>query len=763
MRKAVATCIAAIWTLVTLGCADRNARTLPTPVDPSLPDAAPSVFVSASLPDAAPDPPTADRLSQKPEASRAQWMQAVRLERWDDAHTLLDALPEPERARSEIRYLRGRVAFERGDAALAVECFTGLDKELPLLTDDILRRRAEAAAIAGPYTEAAAFFRASSQPADLYRAVIALEKAGQLIDAKTLADKTIATVSKSKGKYKREEALLRAARARIVEAQGNTVLAIADFRELATEFAGFPEGDIGVAALQRFGKSLDAKDKFVRAQALNRVAKNDAALALLDDLDKHVPAKTMDEQKARADLRLRVRDYAGAEKAFRTLSASPGPLKPELMYQGAMALARDGQTEGAIKRWLDISNRYKKNTWAERALYQAARYSSLRGRYPEAANLYTRYLSLFPKGIFREEAEYDQALSHLSALQPAIARKKFAQLAARENKIDEAQKLHLLEGIAAYRAEDRDGAIRLWTDVAKAFPLSFAAMAARTRLTAVGAPVPPLIEKSVPRLLDPIDLELPDIPRFLVSLGLDADAESRLHPFERDASARFAGREGEALCGMYAKLAHARRRYRVGIAQVGLSQLLRAPAESERWAWECLYPRPYADEVTKLETTHSVPNGLVHALMRQESAFDQEALSPVHAVGLMQLMPGTAEKAAAELQMQFDSTKLKSPHLNLRLGTYYIGKLMGIFQKNPVLAVASYNAGPKAVGQWTRRGVESEVDLWVARIPYDETRNYVARVMGNLARYQWLSGGDSAVSALPLEIPLDVQVPADAY
>lgn len=765
MRKAgaLAIGITAIWTLAMFGCADRNARTLPTPAEPTLPDATPSASTEVTSPPAVSASSLPESLSRKPEPSRAQWMEAVRLERWDDAHKLLDALPEPERARPDIRYLRGRVAFERGDAALAVECFTALDKELPIVADDILRRRAEAAAIAGPYTEAAAFFRTSSLPSDVVRAVVSLEKAGQLVEAKTLADKTIAGITKSKGKHKREEALLRAARARMVEALGNTALAIVDFRELATEFAGFPEGDAGIAALQRLGKSLDAKEKFVRAQSLNRVAKNDAALALLNDLDKHVPAKTTDEQKARADLRLRVRDYAGAEKAFRNLSALPGPLKPEVMYQGAMALARDGQTDGAIKRWLDISNRYKKNVWAERALYQAARYSSLRGRYAEAANLYTRYSNMFPKGIFRDEAEYDQALSYLSALQPAIARKKFSQLAARESKVDEAQKLHLLEGIAAYRAEDRDAAIRLWTDVAKVFPLSFAAMAARTRLTNVGAPVPPLIEKSAPRLLDPIDLELPDVPRFLVSLGLDADAESRLHPFERDASARFAGREGEALCGMYGKLAHARRRYRVGVAQIGLSQLMRAPTESERWAWECLYPRPYADEIAKLETKHSIPNGLVHALMRQESAFDLEALSPVHAVGLMQLMPGTAEKAAAELHEELDLTKLKSPHVNLRLGTYYISKLMGIFQKNPVLAIASYNAGPKAVGQWTRKGVESEVDLWVARIPYDETRNYVARVMGNLARYQWLSGGDAAVAALPLEIPLDVDVPADAY
>ena len=761
--KAVAISLCGIMSLVASGCADRTARSLPSPADAPAPDAATSATVEAPEASASAMSALVESLSPKPDASRASWTAAIRLERWSEAQTLLESLSDAERNRAEIRYVRGRVAFEAGDAAKAVECFTGLDKDLPLLADDILRRRAEAAAIAGPYAEAAAYFRASTQPGDLYRAVIAFEKAGQLIEAKTLADKALATISRGKGKAKRDEAPLRAARARIAELQGNVALAIADFRALAVDLAGEPEGDVAMAALQRLNKPLDAQEKLERAQALIRVAKTQAAVSILDELDQHKAVGALEMQLVRAEWRLKARDYVGAEKAYRVLSGIPGAHKQEALYQSAMALARSGQADAAIKRWLDLANRYKKNPWAERGLFQAARYTLLRGRYAEAAPLYLRYLAMFPKGVFRSEAEYDQALALLSGGQPAVARKKLADLAAREKKPDEAQRLRELEGVAALRAGDREGAVRTWTDVTRAFPLSFGALTARSRLAAVGATVPALIEKSMPRLPDPLDMDLPDVPRFLVSLGFDADAESRLLAFEREASARFSGREGEALCGMYGKLAHARRRYRVGVAQVGLSQLMRAPNDAERWAWECLYPRPYADEVTKLETTHGVPNGLVHALMRQESAFDLEALSPVHAVGLMQLMPGTAEKAAAEMQFEFDGTKLKSPHVNLRLGTYYIGKLVGMFQKNHVLAIASYNAGPKAVGQWIRRGVDADVDLWVARIPYDETRNYVARVIGNLARYQWLSGGDAAVLPLPLDVPLDVDVPVDAY
>lgn len=765
MFKTLVLGVCGFGALVMSGCADRNARSLPSPADAPAPDAAPSATTETSLVPAAASAvaPMAESLTGKPDVTRSQWMEAIRLERWNDAQTLLESLPDAEKNRVEIRYARGRVAFEAGNAAKAVECLTGLDKDLPILADDILRRRAEAASIAGPHAEAAAYFRASTQPSDLYRAVIAYEKAGQLLEAKTVADKALATAVKGKGKAKRDEASLRAARARIAEAQANMPLALADYRALAVDLAGEAEGDVGIEALKRLGKSLDVQEKLERAQALIKVAKTQPALAILDELDKEKTVSPLEVQKLRADLRLRARDYVGAEKAYRALSAIPGAHKQEALYQSAMALARSGQADGAIKRWLDLSLRFKKNPWAERGLFQAARYTLLRGRYAEAAPLYTRYLAQFPKGVFRDEALYDNALALLSSTHPAAARKKLADLAASEKKPDEVQRLKELEGVAAFRAGDREGAVRIWTDVAKAFPLSFGAMAARGRLNAVGATVPALIERSMPRLPEPLDMELPDIPRFLVNLGFDADAEPRLLAFEKDASARFAGREGEALCGMYGKLAHARRRYRVGVAQVGLSQLMRAPNEAERWAWECLYPRPYGDEVAKLEEAQGIPKGLVHALMRQESAFDLEALSPVNAVGLMQLMPTTAEKAAAEIQFEFDGSRLKSPHVNLRLGSYYIGKLVNMFQKNHVLAIASYNAGPKAVGQWARKGVDADVDLWVARIPYDETRNYVARVIGNLARYQWLSGGDGAVLPLPMTVPLDVEVPADAY
>jgi soluble lytic murein transglycosylase len=90
-------------------------------------------------------------------------------------------------------------------------------------------------------------------------------------------------------------------------------------------------------------------------------------------------------------------------------------------------------------------------------------------------------------------------------------------------------------------------------------------------------------------------------------------------------------------------------------------------------------------------------------------------------------------------------------------------KLLGSFEKSLPLAIAAYNAGPSAVGEWLVGATDLDADVWVARIPFDETRSYVARVLGNLARYEWLAGGDVAVLRLPVELPRAVRPSSDLY
>lgn len=134
---------------------------------------------------------------------------------------------------------------------------------------------------------------------------------------------------------------------------------------------------------------------------------------------------------------------------------------------------------------------------------------------------------------------------------------------------------------------------------------------------------------------------------------------------------------------------------------------------------------------------------LVHGIIRQESAFYEKAKSRAGARGLMQLMPRTAHHLAKTKNYKYSRKKLISnPKLNVWLGSEYLDDLLKKFEGSYVLTLASYNAGPSRAGQWVREFGDPRTDDhdyvidWVEQIPFDETRNYVQRVLENIQVYR---------------------------
>lgn len=689
------------------------------------------------------------------------WLEAVRLERWSDAGARLDALPEGDRQKPEMRYVRARAAIGAGDAARAIPLLSGLEAQIPLLVDDVLRWRAEAQLVAGPYPEAAAYFAKSTKARDLSKAAVAYDKAGDAPSSRRCADLAVATAAKSKST--REEARARMERARIAQARSGNAAAEPDYRWVAVHTPSSPDGRAAATALEGMKKPLLPKERLQAIEGLVGAGSPDA-VGEIERMSKEPSASKPELGHQRAMALFKARNYPEAAKAFQVAAKGAGKAghDGEEWFYAARSLARSDQDDEAIKTYLTVAARFARTTWGEKAQYQAARLYLQNGRFKEATKAYTTYLSAYKKGPSREDAEYERALAQLSSGDSAGARRSLADQ-ARKASGDEAAKLRELEGVAAHRSGDATGAAAIWTELARNAPFSWAALTSRARLASVGAPVPPLIEPALAGGAGRLMPKLPPAASLLASIGLDGDAETRLLAGEREAAAPYAGREGEALCDLYGQLSRAKRRYRVGVNLVSASYLQRAPSDADRWTWDCLFPRPFAAGVKPLESEHGLPPGLLHALMRQESAFDPAIVSPASAVGLMQLMPSTARQAAGEMAIDYDPDRLTSPDFNLRVGAFYLTKLFRMFQSQVVLASAAYNAGPRAVSHWVTVGGDNDVDLWVARIPYDETRTYVARVSQNLARYQWLAGGEGAVTPLPLTLPSGVKAPPDAY
>jgi soluble lytic murein transglycosylase len=143
------------------------------------------------------------------------------------------------------------------------------------------------------------------------------------------------------------------------------------------------------------------------------------------------------------------------------------------------------------------------------------------------------------------------------------------------------------------------------------------------------------------------------------------------------------------------------------------------------------------------------PPEIIHAIIRQESAFDPKAVSHAGARGLMQLMPATARSVARRLKIRHSTRRLTAdPRHNVNLGASYINGLLEDFDGSLILALAAYNAGPHRVRRWLREnGDPRRLDTpdtidWIEQIPFKETRNYVQRVIENLPLYHHLLRDD---------------------
>lgn len=150
------------------------------------------------------------------------------------------------------------------------------------------------------------------------------------------------------------------------------------------------------------------------------------------------------------------------------------------------------------------------------------------------------------------------------------------------------------------------------------------------------------------------------------------------------------------------------------------------------------FPIAHAASIKQYATRYHIPEALVYAVIRQESAFRKDVISPVGAYGLMQLMPKTAQQIARKKQIPYRGTRdLLIPDKNIHLGVAYLNELAKQYDNNPVLMIAAYNAGPRQVNHWLKASPIHTIDSWIECLSWGETRNYLKSVMAFYAVYQY--------------------------
>jgi len=150
------------------------------------------------------------------------------------------------------------------------------------------------------------------------------------------------------------------------------------------------------------------------------------------------------------------------------------------------------------------------------------------------------------------------------------------------------------------------------------------------------------------------------------------------------------------------------------------------------------FPRAFSDLVIDSARTHRLDPNLLWAVMRTESTFRPDAVSPVGATGLMQIMPSTGRRLAMGMEMKsFYHQQLYSPKLNLRMSGWYMRSVLDKFKEQLPLVAAAYNGGPHNVARWLRRrGGDADLDEFVEEMPFTESRRYGKKILRRVALYE---------------------------
>jgi len=223
----------------------------------------------------------------------------------------------------------------------------------------------------------------------------------------------------------------------------------------------------------------------------------------------------------------------------------------------------------------------------------------------------------------------------------------------------------------------------------------------------------------------------------LRTLGLDADAAQEVawltERYSRDPDALVALSTMLNEVGAYHQaLRLARARFR--------DQLERTGGTIAPSLWNVAYPTGLLPTI-KLQAAKGVDPYLIAAIIREESQYDVKAVSRVGAIGLMQVMPATANTVAQRVGLPAVGREdLFDQETNIRIGVRYVEQLLEQFSGNVVYTIASYNAGPLAVGNWIAQYRGQGQDEFVELIPYQETRQYVKRVLRAYREYVRLGG-----------------------
>ncbi len=634
------------------------------------------------------------------------------------------------------RYLDARkwLAKAGGDAVLAEYALYWAG-----MTDRALGRNQEALAEFKQYREKYPDgVMSESAVEELARAALALDRPQEAVAALDSYEKT-----KNTGTL----ILLRAkAREAVAAANGQVPLAAAtDYLDVYYRFPLSAEGrEAGarIPALRaRLGEQFPGTPlttEIARAEAFYQAGRWQELRAEYREL---LP-KLSGAARERALLRIARADVAlGASRSeLARLELSDPDLDAERLYLLCQEYRDADLEEEMVQAAEEAWQKHPQSAFTADALFAAGNYYWLKLEREKAAEFYQRTVSAAPAGPNAAAAQWRVIWAKYLAREDV--RDLMEQyLRQYPNSPYLADALYFM-GRAQERAGNVAHARSFYIAAAERFPQTYFGGYAAGRLEQIGRePVNPADFLALVPAVPPLPAFSKSIPagvnerwgraQALRGIGFDASAELELRAANEQAPAPglvLAIADAAAAAGRYPQAIMAARQL---VPRLDARKFEEVPVE----LWRAVYPWPYRAQIEREAERNKIDAALLAGLVRQESAFAAEAVSVSNALGLTQLMAPTARRMARSLKVSYSRARLFEPDYNLRLGSYYLANLLGMFGKAEY-AVAAYNAGENRVMQWTAGQNYEELPEFVESIPITQTREYVQIVLRNAGLYR---------------------------
>lgn len=516
---------------------------------------------------------------------------------------------------------------------------------------------------------------------------------------------------------------------RVALARGDSALARTVLYEL---MARSPESDDAVAAsgLVRALPPRTGVERLALARALRPRGSVEAR--------RHLAGAVRAGDSSSATLLLLGEFEAGAGRLAAAATAYAAAardteVRPLALYRRARVLLRLGDP-GAVAALTAFAQSYPADTAAPSALYLAADARVDRADWTGAAAVFAELLARYPADARASTTRFRLAARATELGLPDSAAALYAAEVAAAGVQRPAARFWLAR--LARQRGDTGAARAMWRALALEDSVGYYGLRARRETD-----LPPL-RFTIRPLPAPTPAMAVALGRLdtLVLAGLDTEARAEVRAVLSNPPD-----DVEQLLAWSAALAL--RGFGPAAVRLGWQGFARAPEDSR--TLHAIWPWPNRAAVEAEAAEFGLDPQLFAALVRQESIFDAEALSPAGARGLAQLLPSTAALTARGLDVTFYPDWITLPDLNLHLGAAHFAELLRRYDGRIDAAVAAYNAGGRPVGRWLQLPGAEDPDQFLEGITYPETRGYVRSVLRNRALYQALYPAPAPAPALP--------------